>query len=344
MDETNFMITPEEFLENIRREGLPEDLHITRDCCSLIAVSDGKIIKTTEPQMKYCPLKNMLGLSWEPDPDLMKEKIIEHVEGKIDEFGFFTQERILDTKDIAIPYGASEMMMYDLKKRADAAVLVCDGAGTVVTQNPYLVQGIGARMTGLFYTTPIDKVVKGVEKRGGCIPSPGEIDQIHGLEEAVDRGYKDIDITVSGLGAQDLKGMREIEREKEISVTILSVCNTGIGRERIEEIKKYTDLVWSCASKGVREIIGKEAKIQVSTRMPVFGLTERSLDFLKSYSSKEFDSYQEENEGPYIVSGKCKRLGGVSNCKKIQAGNFETYIGEIDSLPMRAKDEPRPLI
>jgi hypothetical protein len=43
---------------------------------------------------------------------------------------------------VAVPYGASEMMMYALRRGdLDAVVTVCDGAGTVVTANPELVRG-----------------------------------------------------------------------------------------------------------------------------------------------------------------------------------------------------------
>jgi hypothetical protein len=40
----------EEFLKEIEKElrELPKDLHVTRMCCSLIAISEGKIIKAEE--------------------------------------------------------------------------------------------------------------------------------------------------------------------------------------------------------------------------------------------------------------------------------------------------------
>lgn len=339
------MIRPKEFLKEIVEEGMPEDLHITRNCSSFVAVSNGKVIKVSDPYMEYCPLANMLGLEGQRDKELMKRNIIGYMERKIDEFGFFTEKRVLDVEGIAIPYGASEMMMYDLagkKGGTDAAVVVCDGAGTVITPNPYLVQDIGARMNGLFYTSPIDKVIRGIEQRGGRVPFPGEIDQIRGLQKAVDYGYENIDITVGGLGDEDLSKIRRIEKREGVSVTILSVCNTGIDEKRTGEIERYGDLVWSCACRGIRESTGKKAKIQVATRIPVFGLTEKALDVVKNYS-EGLEEYVREREGPYIISGKCKRLNGVSNCKRIKIGDFESYIGVADSLPIRDEDEPRPL-
>jgi len=50
--------------------------------------------------------------------------------------------------------------MYAMRKNViDSAVLVCDGAGTVIVNRPEIVQGIGARMNGLFYTTPIKNMI-----------------------------------------------------------------------------------------------------------------------------------------------------------------------------------------
>lgn len=338
------MITSKEFLREVEKEGIHEDLHITRNFSSLIAVSDGEVIKITDPWMKYCPLAERFGLNI--DEGELTENIASYMEEKIDEFGFFRKDRNLEFKDVAVPYGASEMMMYDLKQGdADAAVVVCDGAGTVITDNPYLIQGIGARMNGLFYTTQIDKVINGIEKKGGYVPFPGEIDQKRGVEKAINQGYETIDVTVSEIGeGNKMSEIREIEDRKKASVRILSLCNTGISDKKKEEIRNYADLTWSCASKTVREGIGPQAAIQVATRIPVFGLGFKSLDLLGSYSSKRFKQYIGEHEPPYLVSGKCRVFNSVDNWEKIRMDGFETYIGQADSLPIRVEDEPKPLI
>ncbi len=41
------------------------------------------------------------------------------------------------------------MISFALRKKAiDAAVVVCEGAGTIITNKPEVVQGIGARSRG----------------------------------------------------------------------------------------------------------------------------------------------------------------------------------------------------
>ena len=66
----------------------------------------GKVIRMTEPFLEYCPLADSLY-------DNVKG-IRKIVEEKIAKFGHFTAKRKLYREDVAIPYGASEMMMYVL--------------------------------------------------------------------------------------------------------------------------------------------------------------------------------------------------------------------------------------
>lgn len=337
------------FLAEIEEEmgGLPKDLHITRMCASLVAVSNGKVIKLTDPKLEYCPLASSLyDFPRDLDAESLRAKVVEAVERKISEFGLFTDLRSLHRSTIAIPFGASEMMMYDLKRgRAGAAVVVCDGAGTVIAEDPYLVQGIGARMNGVFYTSPIRGVIEGIKGLGGEVlfPDTAKIDQVAGVERALE-GHESIDVTVSGFGSDSLRRIREIEAERGGSVAILVVCTTGIGWDRVEEAAAHADLVWSCASGKVREFIGRRAKLQIGSRIPVYALTDRALDFVSSYSSREFREYISEFDGPYLISGGCRAIPGAHECRRIRMGDFETYIARVESLPIRSGDEPRPLL
>jgi putative methanogenesis marker protein 8 len=180
------------------------DLHLVRYYSSFAAISAGKVIGLTKPRMSYCPLANYLNKGVFSSDKYNAEKIMNAVkasiEKKIAEFGFFTGKRQIIRKDIAVPFGASEILMSCLKKEIiDVAVVVCDGAGTVIADKPEIVQGIGARMNGLFYTTPIKEVMKKLEKKGcSFISCGGKIDQIKGIKKAVSLGYKNIAVTING--------------------------------------------------------------------------------------------------------------------------------------------------
>lgn len=305
-----------------------EDLHIIRFFSSFVAISKEKVIRMTEPFLEYCPLADSLY-------DNMKG-IRKIVEEKIAKFGHFTAERKLYREDVAIPYGASEMMMYALqKKEIDSAVIACDGAGTVIVSKPAVVQGIGARMNGLFYTSPIEEIIKRLE-RANChvvFPKTADIDQTSGLEKSVELGYKKISVTVNAC-MEDLSKVKEVEEKYKVSAISLAVCTTGIDEEKMKEIEEYADLVWSCASAKIRKA-GEKAKLQVSTAIPVFVLTEKGLNFITSYSSSEKAFKNLDTEKQYLISGRYKGT-------KVRMGDFNTYLSEAE-LPVRSEKEPRPL-
>jgi len=104
------------------REGDFQDIHITRMYSSFVTVSEGRIIKITDPFLEYCPLARFLyrGIksAGNSNSELIKA-IKKAVEENISKFGSFTEKRKLYRKDIAIPYGASEMMMYAMAKKCN---------------------------------------------------------------------------------------------------------------------------------------------------------------------------------------------------------------------------------
>ncbi|NHV97475.1 MAG: DUF2099 family protein [Thaumarchaeota archaeon] len=332
----------DEFLKEIESEcgGLPKDLHITRICCALAAVSHGKIIKTEKPMLKYCPLRVADKLYKFRNFD--STEVCEALWLKISKYGYFTPNRELCRESIEVPYGASEMMKYALeKKTVEAAVIVCEGAGTIVTNNPALVQGVGARMTGVFYTSPIPEIIRRIEGVGGLVVfrDTARIDQIEGVRKAMELGYKNVAVTVNGYLGENLSELRRLGESKSVSIISLVVCTTGIEKERAEEIAEYADLAWSCASLHMREVVGRKAKIQLATKIPVYVLSEKGIDFLSSYSDGDIRRFVEEGKR-YLISGD-RRL--MKSYRRIKVGDFETYFGEVDELPLRVRDEPTPL-
>ena len=281
---------------------------------SFVAVSQGEVIKITEPTLKYCPLVDIMNKDMNKKNlsiKKLKHNIQKSITGKIKKFGYYTADRELERKKIAIPYGASEMISYACKKGIiDAAVVACDGTGTIVVDKPELIQGIGARMNGLFYTTPITEVINNLEARGCRVIFPGtaKINQIPGIKKAAELGYKNIAVTINGYLGDSLQSLHKIEKNNNISITSLMVCNTAAKPERIREINDNADLVWSCASRGIREQTAKESILQITTGIPVFVLTKKGLDFVAGYAKKPeiIRSLNPENSTfcPDIIRGK----------------------------------------
>jgi len=343
------------FLKKIEDDfgSLPKDLHITRKACALVAISNGNIIKMEKPQVHHCPLFKTMFAYEELNENNIKNKF----DWQCREWGMFTCHRKICDDKIMVPFGASEMMMYALKKKSvDAAITVCDGAGTVITSNPAVVQGIGAYMNGLFYTTPIPEVISNIENNSSknsssavLSPKNAEIDQFKGVKLALEKGFKKIAVTVRGDEEKTIQKIRELEEDltknNDLKIIIIAICNTGISKKQAEVIRDNSDLAWACASKYIRDIAGPYAILQVGMKIPVFVLTENGLDFVTSYSSdsvvreKLIDKTGRHTGRHYITSGKYEE-GAI----KVRMGKFSVFLYETDKLPVSTFDEPEPLI
>ena len=312
------------------------DYHVLRFFAVLIAVSKAKVIDMMGEPLQYCPLVKMLYKNMRSVVDV-KEEIKEIIEKKIDDFGFFTPQRKFDIKEIAIPFGASEMLMYALRKKViDAAVVVCDGAGSVIVTSPEMVQGIGARMNGLFFTTPITEIIQRIEDAGCRVPfSDASIDQIRAVKKACEAGYKNIAVTINGcVDEEKLYRIKALEQQFDVHIIVLVVCTTGASYDRIQEIADYADIVWSCASEEVREVVGGRAILQISKKIPVFVLTSNGLKLVSAYSKDEGAVNVLDGDKQYILSTI------VKGKEVVMGDKFLYYLSET-RLPVRSKGEPR---
>jgi putative methanogenesis marker protein 8 len=215
----------------------------------------------------------------------IKDAIRKVIESKIREYGFFTPIRDFRISGVQVPYGASEILMHALRRRAiEAAVVACDGAGTVITDSPEVVQGIGARMHTLIMTSPVVRTMGRLAALGCHVVSRDALlDPCRGVRKAAALGYKAIAVTVSGPSAARLKELKDIETDCGVKAISLVVCTTGMDREGMREVRRHADLVWSCRSSGVREEIGPAARLRLSEGMPVFVLTEAGAGLVSGY-------------------------------------------------------------
>lgn len=265
------------------------DIHKVRYFTSVITISEGKVKNVSEPSISSCPvasrLYGSLGIHGSRPKTELKSAIRDIIEKKIRQFGFFTDKRVLDHDGSAIPYGASEVLSYALKKGSiDSCVMVCDGAGTVIARDPDMAQGIGARMNTLLYTSPIHGVIKRLRLRGcEVVFDDADIDQVSGIAYAAKMGHKKIAVTINAYRGERLRDIRQAERRYKVSVAILVICTTGITTRRVEEIAKYADIVWGCNSDKIRARFGKSALARLSSLSPVYVLTQKGVNLASGY-------------------------------------------------------------
>ena len=248
-----------------------------------VVVKDGKVVEVGEPQIDWCPLfDKMRGIK-----QVTKDAVRENMEFRIKDFGMFTDNRILE-HEVFVGFGASEVMMTGLRRDLlDTTVTVCEGAGTVISNNPTLVQGMGARMSGLVETEPIDGIINGITERGGVIlePATATINPVAGVEKAAQLGYKRI--AVSAIDTDTAKKLREIETEFDLDLTIIAAHTTGLSREDALELIDYVDIITGCASKPIRDVIKPLA--QVGTAVALFAVSQKGKELLLE-RAKEVES------------------------------------------------------
>jgi len=246
--------------------------HLLEMAKALVRVKDGKIEVLTDPGVRCCPLRKSLYGIEEESRETVERVLLEHMK----ELGMYSPKRILELREEPVAFGASEILADAMTQGlVDAAVVVCEGAGTVVASRPKVLQAIGAHMTGLVKTESIREIQDGLESRG-CLLLDRRctIDQVSGLQRAAKAGFEKIAVTIAGSAASDGKRLRQLGQTLGRQPFVLAVHTTGITEAQAQTLAENCDLVWSCASKAVREIVGKDAMLQMGIAIPVFALTD----------------------------------------------------------------------
>ena len=241
---------------------------------SNVKVEGEKVQEASDPLIEWCPLfEKIRGIK-----RITAESAAENMEFRIKNHGMFSARRKLKM-GIFVGFGASESMMTGIKAGIiDAAVTVCDGAGTVITANPELVQGMGGYISGLIQTDPIPEVIEGIRQMDGHVLSPQDarIDQIEGAAYAIAAGYRKFAVTAGDTATAER--LRELEKVSGVRIMIIGVHLTAISSEDASRLLAAADIVTSCASKHIREQV--KPLVQVGTSVPLFGLSRWGKELL----------------------------------------------------------------
>lgn len=289
-------------LAEIRNYYSNKGVHITRMFGSYILLKKDngelKAIKATPIPIKYCPLminllKEVCGKTAEKLLNSLKNSdsakqtklMCELINQVVIKAGYFDTNRPLNSCEANVLFGASETISSAFKNgMLDAAVIVSNNLGTIITTNESNTQGAVKRMTGLFYTSSSEEIVNEAQKAGiiSVFPYTSTIDQIAGVKEAIKRGYKRIAVT---LAAQDNELLEQIKDLESTDVTIykFGLCSTGIDEKTALMMKENADIVWSCASKYVKEYIEPNAIAQIGIKIPVHIMTRKGWELVKNH-------------------------------------------------------------
>ena len=260
-----------------------EDRHVIETLGKVrVVIENGEITEVGESDMKYCPMFHAM----HKVDELNEEFIRKNINFRIKDFGMCTPERVVEMDDL-VTVGISEILKTNMEKgNIDCVVGACDGAGTVVMTNPRVVQGVGGRVSGLISTTPIPEVIKNLEDKDSIVlnPETAELNQLEGVKIALDKGYKNIAITV--IPSPMIKELRQYPVDDDVNVYIFVAHTTGVTRSEAEMLFEYGDIVTACASKEVRDYADEIQPYYYGVKVPIFCASEDGRRFLDTRLEK----------------------------------------------------------
>ena len=232
-----------------------------------VVIENGEITEVgSSSGVKYCPMFHaMHGIE-----ELDEQFIRKNINFRIKDFGMCTPERIVEMDD-AITVGISEILKTNMELgNIDCVVGACDGAGTVIMTSPQVVQGVGARVSGLVSTTPIPEVIEKLQKRDSVVlnPQTAELNQMEGLKLALDMGFKNIAVTI--LPSLMVEEIRSYPVDDDVNVYIFVAHTTGTAPEDVKMLFDNADIVTACASKAVCEYTDKYQPYYYGSKVPIF--------------------------------------------------------------------------
>lgn len=289
------------FLEVLRDFYEENEVHITRMFGSFIYIKkikgELKAIKATPIPIKYCPLmkkllieiggetaKELLDSLSDHDDRMQSDRMCELINEVVIRGGYFDTSRPLNSCEANVLFGASETMSSAFNRGLiDAAVIVSNNLGTIITTNESNTQGAVKRMTGLFLTSPSKEIVETAISSGivPAFPHTASIDQLAGVKLAISMGYKKIAVSVAWHDNILLNEIKKLEKD-DITIYRFGLCSTGIDNETAEAMLN-ADIVWSCASKAVKEIVEPNAIAQVGIKIPVHVLSKNGWNLIANH-------------------------------------------------------------
>lgn len=245
-----------------------------------VVIENGEVTSVGESMVDYCPIFDKIDNAKHLTPEFIKWNI----EKRIREFGMCTPERVVKMDDY-LSFGISEILKTNVELGLiDCVVGVCDGVGTLLMTDPRIIQGVGGRVSALVSTTPYPNVIEKVGIENVVNPETAELNPIKGLEMAVEKGFKNIGITI--LAEKIIEEIANYPLPDDVNIYIFVAHTTNATLKEIEIAFKYCDVITACASGNVREYAEKEKVYYSGFKVPIFAVTKKGREFLDNRLEK----------------------------------------------------------
>ena len=167
----------EAFLDSMAEYYEENEMHVTRMFGSYVHLKresgELRAVKATPIPIRYCPLMtnlltevggetavSLLKSVSDEDISVQTEMMCRLINDVVIKGGYFDTSRPLNSCEANVLFGASETMSTAFRSGLlDAAVIVSNNLGTIITTNDSNTQGAVKRMTGLFLTSPAKEIM-----------------------------------------------------------------------------------------------------------------------------------------------------------------------------------------
>lgn len=239
-----------------------------------VVIENGKITYIGEPVVDYCSIFD----NGQHNGDLTKEFIKSNINKRIEEFGMCTPQRSFDVED-TMSFGTSETLKTNMiNGNVDCVVGACEGVGTLLIDDADLVQGVGGRVSALISTTPIDEVIDNVGRDNVLNPETAELNPLKGLEMAIERGYKNIAITI--IPTEMVRDLRQYPKPENVNIFIFVAHTTNVSQNEAEMLFDYADVISGCSSINIRETAEERKPYYAGKKVPLYAVTENGRKLL----------------------------------------------------------------
>lgn len=239
-----------------------------------VVIENGKITYIGEPVVDYCSIFD----NGQHNGNLTKEFIKSNINKRIDEFGMCTPQRSIDVED-TMSFGTSETLKTNMiNGNVDCVVGACEGVGTLLIDDADLVQGVGGRVSALISTTPIDEVMDKVGRENVLNPETAELNPLKGLEMAIERGYKNIAITI--IPTEMVRDLRQYPKPEDVNIYIFVAHTTNVSKKEAEMLFDYADVISGCSSINIRETAEERKPYYAGKKVPLYAVTENGKRLL----------------------------------------------------------------
>lgn len=239
-----------------------------------VVIGNGKITYIGEPVVDYCSIFD----NGQHNGDLTKEFIKSNINKRIEEFGMCTPQRSFDVED-TMSFGTSETLKTNMiNGNVDCVVGACEGVGTLLIDDADLVQGVGGRVSALISTTPIDEVIDNVGRDNVLNPETAELNPLKGLEMAIERGYKNIAITI--IPTEMVRDLRQYPKPENVNIFIFVAHTTNVSQKEAEMLFDYADVISGCSSINIRETAEERKPYYAGKKVPLYAVTENGRKLL----------------------------------------------------------------